>query len=124
MNFKIPLNPRTKKNSMQIFYNKRINRPFITQSKLYKEYEAEAEEYMPKLKTPIDYRFNIKAMFYRGSKHNCDLNNLQAALADIMVKYGVIKDDSWKYLVSWDGSRICFDKENPRTEVFLTKSKE
>ena len=96
-------------------------RPFITQSNLYKEYEKECKPHMPVMKEPIDCLFNIRAIFYRGSKHNCDNNNLQQAIADIMVKYGVIKDDSWKYLQGWDGSRVKFDKENPRTEIVVTK---
>jgi hypothetical protein len=37
------------------------------------------------------------------------------------VKYGVIEDDNSNVVVSVDGSRVLYDKENPRTEVEITE---
>jgi len=87
ISFTIPINPMTKKNSQQIFWNKKINRPFITQSERYKNYEKEACNFIPKIETPIDYPVRVKATYYRGSRHLVDINNLNQALHDIMVKY-------------------------------------
>ena len=42
------------------------------------------------------------------------------ALHDIMVKCGTLKDDNAHIIVSTDGSRVLYDKDNPRTEVLLT----
>jgi len=117
LQFTIKENPRTKKNSQQIFVNRRTNRPFITQSKLYKEYEAVACNYMPTLDEPIDYPVRVKATYYRKTKHLVDLNNLNQALHDIMVKYNVLKDDNFHIVSSVDGTRCYIDKENPRTVV-------
>ena len=36
----------------------------------------------------------------------------------------VTKKNSMQIVVSTDGSRVMYDKENPRTEVTITKSKE
>ena len=62
------------------------------------------------------------------AKHPCmfkkdgDLTNLHEALHDILVKYHVIADDNCKIIVSTDGSRVLYDRENPRTEVTITKA--
>jgi Holliday junction resolvase RusA-like endonuclease len=50
-----------------------------------------------------------------------DLTNLLEALNDILVKYGVIEDDNSNVVVSVDGSRVLYDKENARTEVEITE---
>ena len=117
ISFTIPINPMTKKNSQQIFWNKKINRPFITQSERYKNYEKEACNFIPKIETPIDYPVRVKATYYRGSRHLVDINNLNQALHDIMVKYELLKDDNYNIVASVDGTRVYYDKDNARTLV-------
>ena len=48
------------------------------------------------------------------------LVNLQEALLDVMVRYCVISDDNCEIVCSMDGSRVEYDKQNPRTEVTIT----
>ena len=50
-----------------------------------------------------------------------DLVNLEEALCDLLVAYGVIEDDNCRIVASMDGSRVSYDKDNPRTEVEITK---
>lgn len=110
--------PKTKKNSQQIFHNKRTHKPFISQSEIYKQYEIDCvSQITGNLQLHIDYEINVKAIFYRKYKTNVDLANLLSALHDVLKAGGVIKDDNFKVIVSVDGSRIKFDKENPRTEI-------
>ena len=119
----IPLNPVTKKNQQQIFKNSRTGKPFITQSKRYKEYEKNCLELLKWLyrgKT-IDYPVNIKAIYYRKTKHTVDISNLHSAMNDVLVKAKVIEDDSYKIVVGLDGSRVRFDRDNPRTEIEITR---
>lgn len=117
--FTINQNPRTKKNSQQIFINKKTKKPFITQSKIYKQYEKDCRYFIPK--HGIDYKVNVRAIYYRQTMHRVDLSNLNAALHDILVKYGCLKDDNYKIIDSTDGSRVIIDKDNPRTEVIITR---
>ena len=119
--FTIPLNPRTKKNSQQIIQNRYTGKPQIIQSKVYKEYEKSAGWFMPKMDAPIDYPVNVQAVYYRDSRRIVDLNGLNQCLHDVLVKYGVLKDDNSKIVCSTDGSRVLYDKENPRTEVTITR---
>ena len=119
--FTIPLNPVTKKNSQQIFINSKTGRPFVAQSKKYKEYEKEVGYFIRGRGLLIDYPVTVTTIFYRVTKHTVDLSNLMAATHDVLVKYQVLADDSYKIIKSVDGSRVYFDKDNPRTEVIISK---
>lgn len=111
-------NPATKKNSMQIYKNSRTGRPFLTQSKRYKDYARDcAMQITGKYKQAIDYPINLKCVYYRQTKHRVDLTNLLAATCDILTDCGVIADDNYKVVRSHDGSRVLFDKDNPRVEI-------
>lgn len=115
-------NPATKKNSMQIFKNSRTGQPFLTQSVRYKEYAKDcARQITSKYKLKVDYPINLKCVYYRKTKHRVDLTNLLAATCDILTDCGVIADDNCKIVVSHDGSRVDFDKENPRVEIEIEK---
>ena len=135
--FTIPLNPITKKNSKII---KSVGKPLIFKNKQYwlfkqlrlingkkyTNYEKVALQLIKFLYKggPISEKVNVKAMYYRKTKHTVDLNNLHSALHDTLVKGGVLKDDDYKIIESTDGSRVRFDKENPRTEVTITRVEE
>jgi hypothetical protein len=45
-------------------------------------------------------------------------------LHDILVKAKVLEDDNYKIVIGTDGSRVYYDKENPRTEVEIYQYKE
>jgi Holliday junction resolvase RusA-like endonuclease len=51
------------------------------------------------------------------TRRKVDLVNLLEATHDILVKYEVLADDNSGIIYSVDGSRVMYDKENPRTEV-------
>lgn len=69
----------------------------------------------------IDYPINIKAIYYMPSRRRVDLCNLHEALCDVLVSCNVIVDDNSNIIASMDGSRVLYDKENPRTEVYITR---
>lgn len=119
--FTIPLVPISKKNSQQIMQNRSTGKPFVMPSKKYKEYEAAAQWYIPIRKEPIDYPVEVKCLFYMDTRRKCDLTNMLEAIDDIMVKAGLIADDNYTIIVSHDGSRVLYDKEHPRTEVFISE---
>ena len=116
--------PRTKKNSQQIYHKKVKGKkiPFIVPSKAYQQYEIDAGWFIRPPEKPIDYKVNVKAYYYMDTKRKVDITNLNGALHDILVKYGVLKDDDSKIVVSTDGSRVRYDKDKPRTEVFIDKA--
>lgn len=115
LKIEIMIPPRTKKNSQQIVIVR--GRPIIMPSKLYKEYEKDCRAYIPKIEKPIDYGVNIKCTYYMPTRRKCDLTNLLEATDDILVHYGILEDDNYSIIVGHDGSRVYYDKENPRTII-------
>ena len=59
---------------------------------------------------------NCRALFYRDALRG-DAVGFYQGLADLLEKRGVLKNDA--QIVSWDGSRLCLDRENPRVELVL-----
>lgn len=118
--YMIPLIPISKKNSQQIMRTKN-GRPFIMPSKQYREYERNAQRFLQGEEAPIDYPVNISCRFYMPTRRRCDLVNLLEAVDDILVKAGIIADDNYCIVAGHDGSRVMYDKDNPRTEIYITK---
>lgn len=118
--FTVPIAPVSKKNHQQILFNQKTKRPFVSPSKQYIEYEDNALWFIPKGRN-IDYKVNVKCLFYMPTKRECDLTNMLQSINDVMVKAGLLKDDNSKIIGSHDGSRVLYDKDNPRTEVTIEK---
>jgi Holliday junction resolvase RusA-like endonuclease len=115
--------PRTKKNSGQFVSIGRGDkkRNIILPSKAYREWESlvlgQAKKQGGQL--CIDYPVNARAVFYR-ERMTGDAVGYYQAIADVLQKAGVLKDDRW--IVSWDGSRLDKDPVCPRVEVELTEA--
>lgn len=117
-------NPKSKKNNMRPAKRKGGGLMLI-QSQSYIDF---AEIARPQLQvqhkkqcgSPIDYPVNVKIVYYRGDRRRTDLVNLQNATLDIMTDSGVIADDNYKIVAGLDGSRVYYDKDNPRTEITIT----
>lgn len=118
----IPLNPITKKNSQQIITIK--GRPMIIPSPQYRKFEKEAKKYLPTLKEPINEAVNVKCVYYMQTRRKVDLTNLLSATDDLLVKHKILEDDNKNIVYSHDGSRVFYDKKNPRTEITITKIEE
>ena len=114
--FTIKLPPVTKKNHSQIIY--RNGKPMLVPSKQFTAYQKSAGWFLhPKgINTPV----NIKCLFYMNTRRVVDLVGLLQAVDDVLVHYGVIEDDNSRIVSGHDGSRVLYDKENPRTEIEIT----
>ena len=118
----VKLPPVSKKNSQQILTNRKTGRPFIMPSSKYRQYEREAAWFLkPRPPRPIECEVSVKCLFYMPTMRRIDLNNLLEAATDLLVSAGVLKDDHYGFVVSHDGSRVLYDKENPRTEITITR---
>ena len=117
MNILIPLPPASKKNSNQIV--KVRGRYMVIPSKRYKDFEKACKPYIQGTE-PIDYPVNVCCIYYMPTRRRCDLVNLQEATLDVLVKYKVLADDNSNIVVSMDGSRVYYDRDEPRTEITIT----
>jgi len=106
--------PRTKKNSQQILRTK-AGRPFITQSKVSKQFESDSIMQVPQYaRIGIDVPCVVTTIFFMPDNRRVDLSNLISASHDILVRSGVLKDDNRKIAAvinAWAET----DKANPRT---------
>nr|DAS84197.1 MAG TPA: Endodeoxyribonuclease RusA [Caudoviricetes sp.] len=110
--------PITKKNSSRIVKCGNYHR--ILPSKAYEKYEKECLlQITGKYKLKLDGKYNLKCLYYMPTRHRVDLVNLLEATCDILVAGHVIADDNSKIIVSHDGSRVLYDRVNPRVEIFL-----
>lgn len=121
VHFTIPLTPITKKNHQQILRNAKTGRPFIMPSKQYKDYEAAAARYVPNIGKKIDCPVNVQTVFYMPTRRKVDKANLEESIHDVLVYAGLLVDDNRDIIAGTDGSRVYYDKDNPRTEVTITK---
>lgn len=122
----IPLPPVTKKNSQRIMHSSKTGKPFIMPSQQYRDYEAEAAWYCKSagVQIPIESPVEVTCLFYMPTRRKVDLTNLLEAIDDVLVKAGVLKDDHSGIIVSHDGSRVRYDKDNPRTVVFIREKRD
>lgn len=125
--FTIPVHPVSKKNSQQIItlrtkYGK--SRNIIIPSKKYKEFEAECLPFFTQVKKQagvVDFPVNMAVSFFVSKKLKYDLTNLLEAIDDAAVKSGFILDDNRDIIAGHDGSRVFYDKYNPRIEITITE---
>lgn len=118
----IPLAPVSKKNSQRILINRKTGNPFVMPSVKYERYQKEAGFFLgyQKAGKVADYPVNVKCLFYMPTRRRVDLTNLLEAADDILVHYGIVADDDYSHIVAHDGSRVLYDKTNPRTEIEIS----
>lgn len=117
----IPGRPVTKKNSMRIL-RKKDGTPFPAPSKQYLEYQERAGYSIRCKCAGLSGPVNVKGVYYMPTRQRVDLANLLEATCDILVHYGVLEDDNSRIVCSHDGSRVRYDKENPRAEITIQEA--
>lgn len=123
----IPLDPRTKKNHQMIAgsgqrcpYCGKHKKQFIRQGKAHTEYIISAYPFLfPKPLAPIDFPVRVQYLFYMKTRRKVDKLNLCAAADDLLVEAGILKDDNSSIVNNHDGTRVRYDKETPRTEIYI-----
>lgn len=128
----IPLDPRTKKNHMTIAgtgpkcpkCGKR-KKQFVRQGAAHSKYAFESAQFLnPRPKAPIEGEVHIIYILYMQTRRRVDDLNLYASLDDILVHEKILKDDCIKYIRCRDGSRVLYDKEHPRAEIYIYRYRE
>ena len=78
----------------------------------------------PKPKSPLEGTVRIVYRLYMQTRRKVDDLNLFAALDDILVKEKILKDDNISIIRDRDGSRVLYDKEHPRAEIYIYEYRE
>lgn len=116
----IPIEPVTKKNSQEIRKNFKTGKRFISPSEKFKQYGRDAGYFVNRYsRLNINEPVNVKCLFYVKTRRRYDLTNLLEAIDDVLVAAGVLSDDNYLIIAGHDGSRVIYDKDNPRTEITI-----
>lgn len=121
----IPYQMPSKKNSQQLFVNKATGRPGTTTSQRYKDYISVTKMYWQifsrefravverlELKYPLDIEFT----FVRKTKQKFDYIGICQSAQDIMVDFGFIPDDNHSYIKPHFADAEV-NKANPGTRI-------
>lgn len=114
--------PRTKKNSQRIIRIGRGSR--ILPSEAYLDYAGECAVQLVAqraVNAGIDYPVNVACVYYMPTRRKVDLVNLLEATCDILKDNFVVIDDNASIIAGHDGSRVMYDKLNPRVEIEITR---
>lgn len=125
VSFTIPIAPVTKKNHGRIVMCGRY--PKLLPSEAYERYTKAAMPFLKVIRSTvgtIDYPINLKCVFYLDKRRKGDLAGYLQAIQDVLVEAGILEDDNRNIVASVDGSAVLYDKENPRTEVTITRKEE
>lgn len=114
--------PITKKNSQRIVRAGKF--PKIIPSKQYESYQEQCVYQLMRVKKVTEKPLNMQCVYYMPTRHRVDLVNLLEATCDILVAADVIEDDNSKIIAGHDGSRVMYDKKDPRVEITLTEVSE
>lgn len=125
--FTIPLNPKPKKNTHRIAGSgarcpvcRKYKKQFVRNGNATTEFAFSAAKYLrPRPASPIEGTVHLVYRLYRETKHRVDDLNLYEALDDLLVKEKILSDDNINIIRSRDGSRVYYDKDNPRAEIII-----
>jgi Holliday junction resolvase RusA-like endonuclease len=109
----IPGSIRSKKNSKRIYSCGRFKR--VLPSKAYCEWEEQARKIIHKRNPLLTSDVTVEAHIYYSGQQP-DLSGCMESLGDCLE--GVIWEND-RQIISWDGTRLYHDKNNPRTEIIV-----
>lgn len=128
----IPLDPKTKKNSHRIAgcgprcpVCGKYQKQFIRNGSTTTDFAFRAAKYIhPRPNVPISKPVQLVYRIYTETRRRVDDLNLYEALDDILVSAKVLEDDNRSIIRSRDGSRVLYDKKNPRAEIYIYEYQE
>ena len=120
MKFTLLGDPRSKKNSQRLI--RAGGRTIPITSAAYEQYRRDClRQITGDKRRGINRPVNMKCVYYMATRRVVDLVNLLEATCDILVDAGVIADDNCRIVAGHDGSRVLYDRQNPRVEIEITE---
>lgn len=121
--------PRTKKNHQTIAGSgskcpvcHKPQKQWIRQGEAHDDYTERAGwQLRPRPMRPIDFPINVRCLFFLAADRIVDDLNLLACVDDLLVENKIIADDNRRIVQGHDGTRSFIDRENPRTEIYITR---
>lgn len=113
----------SKKNEHRIARNRKTGARFIRTSSRHDEWHRDAMRELLHQKTPKSRlaKFDLSVWFYAPDRGRADATNKLESVNDLLVDYGVIKDDSWWNIKKLYVDEVQLDRENPRVEIEIVE---
>lgn len=95
----------------------------LISSKKYREREELAIQNLEAERVPKHEYENIEHIdykFYMPDNRRTDISNKLESINDMLVKFGLFKDDCWQVIKSFTCTTIEIDRKNPRVELIIT----
>lgn len=113
----------SQKNSKNVGVNPKTGRVFVASNKIVKDWQktalVEATLWQQRnLPEPCEEKLFATYMFFVKDMRRRDLDNMIASCNDVLVKAGILEDDSWQWL-GLSGADAVVDSTNPRVEIYL-----
>jgi hypothetical protein len=100
-------------------------RQYVRQGSANTKFSFDAAKFLrPRPQQPLEGQLHIIYHLFMKTRRRVDDLNLYASLDDLLVTEGIIKDDCINYIRSRDGSRVSYDKETPRAEIYIFQYEE
>lgn len=127
----------SKKNSKQIYRNRKTGTPFIASSDIAKSWEQSALLQLKQCKYRFRTRVQIDYMFYVEDDAQRDLDNMVTSVNDVLQAAnraytlqrgtmkplkgsGILKGDHWQ-LLRIGSADAAIDRDNPRAVMTITE---
>ncbi|HEB61967.1 MAG TPA: RusA family crossover junction endodeoxyribonuclease, partial [Bacteroidetes bacterium] len=104
---------------------KYLKRQIVVYTAQYNAWKNDALKQLlgSKNKLKINFPVILNCQFYCKTRHRKDLSAFYEGIQDVLVEANVLEDDNSNIIVGHDGSRIHYDKEQPRIEIKILKVK-
>lgn len=96
----------------------------VVYSEAYESWKNDALRILSQYKYRLRIGFPIilQCHFYVDKRGRRDISALYEGIQDCMVTAGIILDDDCNIVIGHDGSRVYYDKRNPRIEVSIFRA--
>lgn len=96
----------------------RGNRIMNFPSQTHRRWEEDVLKQLMEYRGQADKRVCITYFFYVKDERKRDIDNMICSVNDVLVKSGLLKDDSWKWL-SIGAADAALDRQNPRALLLV-----
>lgn len=122
MTLTLPGLPVPKKNSKQIFLNRRTGKPFVTSSERYKAWREEMGYRIRRFRPAKPFvKAKVAIRFFAENRRRFDLSNAAESVMDLLVEEGFLQDDCVENVPELVLSYAGVDREKPRAEIQINE---
>lgn len=113
--------PPSKKNSKQLYKNRKTGKNFVVSSDKFQSWHSEYEwKILSKRMVKLTEKgYKVGCLFYARTQGKFDLSNKWESIADLLVDCNIVVSDNYEILSEINLKFMGVDKDHPRVEVTI-----